>query len=55
MLVATYGTQNRYDPGRIGPIFAQKWTKEKDTLIYCWAWSRTLIRKSSYGVAVEGE
>lgn len=54
MLVATYGTEKLL-VGRSHPIFAQKWIKEKDTLIYCQDCSRTLIRKSSYGVAVERE
>lgn len=53
-LVATYGT-GKLLAGRSHPVFAQKWIKEKDTLIYCQDCSRTLIRKSSYGVAVERE
>lgn len=54
MLVATYGTE-KLVVGCSHLIFAQKWIKEKDTLIYHQAWSQTVIGTSSYGVAVEGE
>ena len=54
MLVATYGTKKLL-VGRSRAIFAQKRIKEKDTLIYCQDWPWTLIRKSSYDVAVEEE
>lgn len=54
MLVATY-RREKLLTGCSQPVFAQKWIKEKDTLIYCQDWSGTLIGKSSYGVAMEGE
>lgn len=54
MLVATYETEKLL-AGRSRSFCPQKWIKQKDTLIYCQNWTQTLLGKSSYGVAMEGE